>query len=407
VKFHFSSGIPRRVYLSGGWGYGNRGDNAILYSTLASLREAFPDVQLTVASYSCDELEATNSISSVSSIHSALVGPLGAINRLRVSLWRLSNGRIRLPSAIARHQNYIRQSDLVLLAGGGYFNGDWKSMKYAQYLTIELAEKCAVPVAITGQTLGPFHKDDIKGPLGKHLRMCAMVACRDSMSIEIAAEAGVDPSKLRLTADQANLVPIIGQKRSSNSKPVIGLMVQGFRSYTGKYGKTGNPTVSKENYYSIIREALENFRPGREIIIRVIPSTVWDEAKQFSFAESLEKSGFTVEVAKVNTAEAYIAACQSVDIMLSTNMHPAILAASAGIPIVALTYTFKLDEYMKQIGQDTFVVKIDDFDSVTLTSLLNSALDSTATIAQSILAAREDVKARAKGNMKAVHEILS
>ena len=61
---------------------------------------------------------------------------------------------------------------------------------------------------------------------------------------------------------------------------------------------------------------------------------------------------------------------QNVDIMVSTNMHPIILAATSNIPSIALSYHYKVDDYMASLGLDKFLLKIDDFTSNKLSQLI-------------------------------------
>ena len=47
-----------KIILSGGWGYGNLGDDAILYSSIKLLRDKFPDSTIVVLSYNIPETES-------------------------------------------------------------------------------------------------------------------------------------------------------------------------------------------------------------------------------------------------------------------------------------------------------------------------------------------------------------
>ena len=46
---------PTNILISGGWGYGNLGDDAILLSTIKLTRSKFPNAKLHIFSYSPNE----------------------------------------------------------------------------------------------------------------------------------------------------------------------------------------------------------------------------------------------------------------------------------------------------------------------------------------------------------------
>ena len=50
-----------KIVLTGGWGYGNLGDDAILSSTFSLLKEVYPDAEFYVLTYDIeDSLEHNN-----------------------------------------------------------------------------------------------------------------------------------------------------------------------------------------------------------------------------------------------------------------------------------------------------------------------------------------------------------
>ena len=71
--------------------------------------------------------------------------------------------------------------------------------------------------------------------------------------------------------------------------------------------------------------------------------------------------------------------------MLSTNMHPIILASAAGIPCVAISYFYKVDDFMESIGLQRFVIRIDKINEAALVPLAQDALNSRHSIHDSLV----------------------
>lgn len=198
-----------RILLSGGWGYGNLGDDAILLASIELIKKKIPNAEITVMSYSPqDTTSLISGIKVIPSIHRIVYGNR-AYKQLRTYkhtlnieayslLWKI----ISLIKRIIRYKsnykcksildkftkgdafeslkNIFSQYDIFIMSGGGYFN-EWEDSFNSRILELELSKQCHSSF-IVGQTLGPFSKakQDI---LKQHLNEIKRIYVRDTASL--------------------------------------------------------------------------------------------------------------------------------------------------------------------------------------------------------------------------------
>ena len=174
------------ILLSGGWGYGNLGDDALLEASVNILREKYASSQITVMTYNPSD-SIVNGCRVVPSMHRTIYGKR-AFKFLRIygKSWNYDN----YPRLVARIINkleriiepYRKKSDMLLeqfrkddvkldefrklfseadifvMSGGGYFNS-WEDSFNSRYMELLLAKEVGTPAYIMGQTIGPLTKE--------------------------------------------------------------------------------------------------------------------------------------------------------------------------------------------------------------------------------------------------------
>ena len=197
-----------RILVSGGWGYGNIGDDAILDATVRLLGSKYPESETVWTSY--DQrltIEASVGVNSpILSAHRILVGTrafgyMQSIGRCVPSaLWpkiprrfyerllkrhveRIASQRdlARNTKALAVLESNFASADVVIMSGGGYFN-QWPSMFAARIRELEMAHRAGCKVLLIGQSIGPFTEDQ-KVVLKSTLRASDCIIVRDQDSV--------------------------------------------------------------------------------------------------------------------------------------------------------------------------------------------------------------------------------
>ncbi|HOB30276.1 MAG TPA: polysaccharide pyruvyl transferase CsaB [Bacillota bacterium] len=164
------------VLLSGYYGFGNIGDEAILTSTINALRKARPDLNLIVLSQHPDETSHTYN---VESYH-------------RMSITEVTKA--------------MKKSDLVIFGGGSLLQDATSFRSLLYYLSIiNLAHIYKKPVIVYANGIGP-----IRSRLGRVLTKRALetveaITVRDAESRDELIEMGVTKD-IEVTADPAFLL---------------------------------------------------------------------------------------------------------------------------------------------------------------------------------------------------------
>ncbi|MDI3280303.1 MAG: WecB/TagA/CpsF family glycosyltransferase, partial [Bacillota bacterium] len=165
-----------RILVSGYYGFGNAGDEAILWALARALRESLPAAELRVLSAAPDQTREWQGLAAVP--------------------------RFSLPAIVKA----LRWTDL-LLSGGGTLLQDLTSPRSIPYYAglILLARACGRPVLLYGQGVGP-----IRGGLGRWLARLAAdssaeVVVRDPASAALLRQLGVQRPPLAVAAD-----PVLG-----------------------------------------------------------------------------------------------------------------------------------------------------------------------------------------------------
>jgi polysaccharide pyruvyl transferase WcaK-like protein len=418
--------MSKFLYLTGGWGYGNRGDNAIFAAMIQSLTThgEYKLDELVITSYDPIETKIHNDVDSIKSLHKILTSErrlssfwdrfslsFNFWHRFSLWLWRKTNHKILLSSALQKHLALLKNSRALIMGGGGYFNDAWPDMLYSKYAEIELAEYAKCPVVIYGQTVGPFSDEVIKQSLSKMLNKITAIAYRDEQSKGVLVKSHYNLNRSVLTADEANLLDkapnaLFG---ATGEKIVIGIMIQNFRPHLGISGETGYSRINDKNqYYLEICDALNQVIKNLECHLVFIPSTTWDVKSNKRVYENIKLNDrSTIQFLDNLTTQDFIAASQQIDLMISTNMHPVILAATGSKPSVAISYHYKLDDYMKSIGLEEYVIRIDNFSVNELVNKINSAVSNKEKLANIVTKKHQEVKKMARKNMEMLNQIVT
>jgi polysaccharide pyruvyl transferase WcaK-like protein len=368
---------PPRLLLTGGWGYGNRGDDAILAGLLHGLRELV-DFELILTSFSPRETRGQVGIEATTSIHGLITWrrPRPALRLVGTKLWQRRFAR--MPRALRSQAELMASADLIVFGGGGYFNDVWGEAYPARKLEIEMARASGTPFMMIGQTFGPFSAEtidqDLKGLLGD----AAAVSYRDLSSARILRQAGVSPDRMSYSADLAHLVPVLERSSGQSDRIRIGMTFQNHRPYgtpsgTVPFGKLDSP----EKYERALLETVGELAAIPNASFELIPSTTWDEPFMRKLEKAIRQSGVSTTFHPTgNEISDFVRTCQSLDVLISTNMHPVILASLAQVPSVALTYNFKLDDYMQRIGRSSSCFRLDDFQVEDVVNATQAAIET-------------------------------
>lgn len=301
-----------KVVISGYYGFGNTGDEAILAAVIQALRSQNQRIELVVLSANPVQTAADYQVKSVS----------------RTSL-----------SQIAAE---LKNAQLFISGGGGLLQDVTSSRTIPYYLTlVYLAKLLGVPTAFYAQGIGP-----IKGNFGKFLtswvgKQVDLITLRDEKSLKELLELGIDSQKVVVTAD-----PVLGLSPEGNGeellekegvdlnwRPIVGISL---RPWPGEYQQA---VIEAADYMAKEWQAQIVFLPFH------LPGD-WEVSQE---AAKRMKSPSVVLSGKYLPPH-YLALLGQVDLLLGMRLHSLIFAARMGVPLVGISYDPKIDRFLEGAG---------------------------------------------------------
>lgn len=362
-----------KIILSGGWGYGNLGDEAILISSLKILNTIYSNAQITVLSFN-PELSYLNiknefpDIKIIESFHSYLFGYERKYYKLNVGLFDkivhrilrsrymifFWNSKIDLMIKLQRYyfkkisviyESLFTSADIFILSGGGYIN-DWSTSLISKYLEVLYADRYSLPIFSIGQTIGPFNKESHFNLARKMFLKVKYSVFRDNLSI-------IDAKKMRIkfSADSIPDVALFDVKSSVKMKQIVIIPF--------------NNEIS-ENMDAICVSLLKLSQSTNcKIIISI--SQLWDGTLMIAeeLYRFLKKRLSNVElVIPFNLSDLEILLNQS-ELVISQNLHGLILAYRSNTNIVSLNNRRKFQTFMQMVDLESFVISPDQIEEET------------------------------------------
>lgn len=305
-----------KVVISGYYGFGNMGDEAILAGLAEGFRRLAPSAQLTVLSKHPARTEA-------------------------------EHGLRAAPRDFLRAVRHARQCDLLLSGGGGLLQDatSWRSPLY--YLgIIQAAAGAGVPVACVGQGIGPLGRRSIRALTRRALAGAEVVTVRDHASAEVLRELGLD-REVVVTADLAFLLPT----------PTEAEVAAAWQKAELGEGSRGGLVVALRRPTGSAGSDLPR-RLGRAIAAACdevgMPATLFPmhHGVDLPFAE--EVAGAIARspaiVRQALSARQSLALFAGFRLAVAMRLHALVFACICGIPPVAVSYDPKIDGLMAELG---------------------------------------------------------
>lgn len=304
-----------RILLSGYYGFGNAGDEAVLGATVAELRRRLPAAEPVVLSADPAATEAMHAVR--------------ALPR-----WP--------PRALRRA---LASGDLLLSGGGSLLQNATSSRSLAYYLlTFRLARAAGVPWIIHAQGLGPLRGWWARRAAAGALGGAAAVTLRDEQSLRLARALGVPAARLTLTADPAFLLEpasagevdaLLAEAGAGGAGPLVGLVVRAWRGT-----RAALPALAE-----VGRIATERWGARPVIVPFRLP-----EDREVSHELAAVVPGAAL-LDRELPPRALMGLIGRLELLVAMRLHALIFAAAQAVPAVGLSYDPKVEALCTEAGQ--------------------------------------------------------
>ncbi len=292
-----------RVLLSGYYGYGNLGDEALLSGIISGLKKYGHDV--TVLSGNPDYTKQLHNVNAVSRYKG-------------------------LPLALLQHG--------AIISGGGGLLQDKTSSRSLQYYlgVLSLAKLFGKKTIVYGQSIGPLSESGKKA-VASTLQGVS-VAVRDEQSQKLLVELGV---KAELVADGALLLSG-GEKPSPfpsfSPAPFLLFPRAGYPTITTALTKLAQTLVAKGHAVAGVSVQPNEDRHDLETIRAAVPG--------FTILEATSPQ----ELVSIISQSSYV---------VSGRLHGLILAAVSGVNFCGLVYDPKVAAFLTEAGAASFTLPVE------------------------------------------------
>lgn len=303
----------KRLVVSGFYGAGNAGDEAILDALIISIRKLAPDTVITVLSFD----------------------PAGTARQYGVE----AVPRYNLKAVIAS----LRQADLLISGGGGLLQDATGPASVPYYLGLAaLSRFVGTPVIILGQSVGPLNMPTTRLLARLLLPFISQAVVRDETSALLLTELGYPSDRIYVTADLA----LSGEEPNKEAGRSL-LEANGFNSNKPWIAVSLRPW-DDNRHLAVSGKALGRFAAASGCELLFVPFQASQDRAACLDACRCAGTGQVLD-AEVSAADIknIIAAA---DFLVGMRFHSLVFAAMGAVPSLALEYDPKVTAIVGRLG---------------------------------------------------------
>ena len=349
-----------RLLLSGYYGYGNAGDEAVLAGLVRGFKQSAEadSLELTALSGDPAKTEAEHGIRAVDRYH--------------------------LPTLLRE----TRRTDVFLSGGGSLLQDVTSAHGIFYYLgVVRLAQMLGKKTMFIAQGIGPLKLARSRRLVRSVANRLNAVTVRDPDSAQLLRDIGVSQPQIEVTGDPALLLE--APPRTDGN--------------TGAFGVALRPWPGQDSLPDRVADACRTVLGGhRALLLPMQPGPDRPVAEQFarSWRQGLGGQNRDTLCTPERGLDPLLANIAGCELMVGMRLHALILAAAAGVPSVALSYDPKVAAFMRSCGQEDAVWTVGQDDADALVSLLARAWSERGERAAALSAALPSLRAGARRNIE-------
>ena len=299
--------MPKRIVISGYYGFGNTGDEAVLAGMLATLRRLRIEAEVTVLS--ADPDRTVREHPGVRSVQ-----------------------RYRLAELV----KVMRRADLVISGGGSLFQDVTSAISPHYYLfVLRLARLLRRRTMIYAQGVGPLVRDGVRRAVARAMNRTDLITVRDPDSKSLLEEIGVT-KPIHLSADPSFVL-------EPDVREADRLLAERGLSRAALMGVSLRPWSGSGEW---LAEAAEGVRlaAGRSGVKVICVPMQGPEDEPVCMAV---KNAAMIRSDDPRVVKGLIARC---GLVVGMRLHALIFAAGSGVPFVPIVYDPKVASFAGSVG---------------------------------------------------------
>lgn len=360
------------ILISGYYGFGNSGDDSILYAIIRELKQKQPNVRIAT-------------LSKTPSVTAEIYG-IDAINRFNVIsvLYRLSRTKL-------------------LISGGGSLIQDVTSTKsLAYYLAIINAAKLmGKKVMLYANGIGPVKNHANFSKVKSTLNRVDLITLREPSSFEELKKFGVDKPRTVVTADPAFNLFSASEKETEERLGRIG--IEKGKKY---FAAAIRPWKTADSDFCDAVAAAADYayeKYGLEcVFIQMQPTR--DKAITAACAAQMKTKAHIAESSL--SPDFMLGIIGGAEFVLGMRLHTLIYAAKCGTPVIGISYDPKIDSIMKYMNQE-YRVSAEKPNPITICAYIDKIMQNRDKISTDLSVVSTDSAELAAQNAEMALELIA
>jgi polysaccharide pyruvyl transferase CsaB len=323
-----------KVVISGFYGLGNTGDEAILEAIIDNLRDELDNPEITVFSLSPERTSADHNVKSV------------------YRAWRKENKeKVRA----------LRQADLLISGGGGLLQDTYPTKflfgPLPYYLLIVfLAKLCGTKVMFFSQGIGPVNSTWGKILMKVFANMADFITVRDQYSKDLLHKLGVNRPESIVTADI-----VFGFQKKEDPSCYNSLPLNGDEKLVAI---SVRPWFNHTEHYSQLAEVVDSLIETEGITPVFVPMEGSHDVKASNFVLEHMKHGDSCYVLGPDfTPNQYLNFISTCKMTIGLRLHSLIFSALTGIPHIGISYDRKVESLLKRSGMWEYSFRLEEINT--------------------------------------------
>ena len=366
---------PLRILVIAGDADGNLGDRAILFGLCRLIRERRPNASIAAVTSDPERLRRDLDVE-------GLPKGLGGLWR---QLWAM------------------RRADIVVCGGGGLFQDDDSLIKMPYWAARVLAAR-ALSGRVVGTALGVGPLGAASSRLAARLAFACMerVSVRDEEARAVARRSS--PKPVELVPDTALLMPpapddavtayLAEAGVPQDGRPLVGVALRRWfpprrrvipNQVSAKFAKPKEADAPEaallpERIAAVLNAAAKT-HPFHVLFLPTY-NLAHEADDRVAAAVLARLEGATGQILRVDDPRLYKGIAGRLKLLIGGRMHPTILAASMGTPVIGLAYNMKFKGFFDLIGAGERLFNVQDFvrggNEARIAALVAEALDGAS-----------------------------
>jgi len=319
------------IVISGYYGFGNAGDEAMLAAMVEVLTELDADVKITVISGNPADTRKRHGVASIY--------------------------RLNYPE-IAR---VLCKSQLLISGGGSLLQDVTSERSLYYYLSIMmLAKKLGTPVMLYAQGIGPVRGKLARGVMRYIGNMVDLITVRDEGSQEELRRLEVTKPPIHVTAD-----PVLAMHQVDKQVGRSILRKAGIVGATPLIGISVREWKDWGHYKQVLAQVADQLALEFGAKIVFLPMQ-WPEDVAVSKKIASRTQQGAIVLSEEYTTSELLSLVGNFDMLIGIRLHALIFAAVMHVPMVGISYDPKIERFLETLGEH----KIGTLQNITVENLL-------------------------------------